>query len=244
MTAMKKILFSFFALCFATLTVFCGYRITEINAVYENESQVQKLMMEYKPQDNRDNSGSSGAGIVNQSIVDLQCKYPDAAGWLTIPNTEIDYPFVWCENNDYYLNRDIDGNYAPAGTIFMETFCNRDFTSHNTILYGHHMKNNSMFGSLKLFDDEIFFEENKYGTIYLPNATLTLEIFAYMVVNPDTDREVYSIAIENSYFDYVKNNPRQYRDIGLDSADRIVTLSSCSYEFEDARMVLLTRIKS
>jgi sortase B len=102
------------------------------------------------------------------------------------------------------------------------------------------MKNGSMFGTLKSFADKDFFETNRYGTIYLPDATLTLEFFAYMVVK-STDTEIYSISPSESYFDYIRQNARQYRDIGLTDSDRIVTLSTCAYEFDNARMVLLAK---
>jgi len=106
----------------------------------------------------------------------------------------------------------------------MDYRCNKDFTSPKTIIYGHHMKNESMFGTLKLFNGKSFFDENKYGFVYLSRDTLTLEFFAYMVVNPN-DQEIYSAGLSGTYFDYVKQNARNYRDVGLTEADRIVTLS-------------------
>ena len=103
------------------------------------------------------------------------------------------------------------------------------------------MKNGSMFGTLKAFADRQFFEANTHGTIFLPRETLTLEFFAYLVVK-STDEEIYSIDPGESYFEHIKRCARQYRDIGLSREDKIVTLSTCAYEFDDARMVLLARV--
>ena len=230
----SKIIRSILVLCFIATIGFSGYKIWKINADYYDEKRMHDIVMEYKPEDPKPDME-----IINQSVIDLQSKYSDVVGWLTVPNTKIDYPFVWYENNDYYLRRDLNGDYALAGTVFMDYRCEKGFTSKNTIIYGHHMRNNSMFGTIKLFNDKDFFDKNRIGTIYLPYATLTLEFFAYMVVNPDTEKEIYHVSLNDTYFDYVKNNARHYRDVGLTTSDKIVTLSTCAYEFKDARMVLI-----
>jgi sortase B len=190
-------------------------------------------VMEYKPE--------PAAETVNQSVIDLRVKYPDVVGWLTVPGTDIDYPFVRCKDNDYYLRRDLNGDYAVAGTLFLDCLCEPGFTSQNTIVYGHHMKNGSMFGTLKAFADKGFFEANTEGFVYLPHETLTLEFFAYMVVK-HTDEVIYGTALTESYLDYIRQNARHYRDIGLMGMDRVLTLSTCSYEFDGARMALLAKV--
>ena len=230
---MKKLIFGCIACCIATLTLYSGYRVWGIQREYRDEAAMREQAIEFKPAD--------GDELVNQSVIDLQAKYPDAVGWLRIPNTRIDYPFVWYKDNDFYLRRDLDGKTATAGTAFMDYRCEKAFTSQNTILYGHHMKNGSMFGTLNSFADNTFFDANPSGTIYLPRETLTLEFFAYMVIS-HRDTEIYSVDLSESYFDYVKQYARQYRDISLTGEDRIVMLSTCGYEFENARLVLLAKV--
>jgi len=229
---MKKILFSVLALAFAALMAYSGWRAWQAYGDYRAEAEMHGAVMEYKPRD---------GGTANQSVIDLQAKYPDVIGWLAVPGTNIDYPFVQSKDNDYYLRRDLNGDHAMAGTLFLDCRCARDFSSQNTIIYGHHMKNGSMFGTLKTFDDKAFFDENKRGTIYLPYETLSLDFFAYLVVK-STDVQIYSADFSEGYFEYVRQNARQYRDIGLTGRERIVTLSTCAYEFDGARMVLLAKI--
>ena len=231
---MKKILLSVLALGLAALTLYSGYRIWLIRGDYKAEAGLHDSIMEYKPEPAPDETA-------NQSVIDLQAKYPDVIGWLTVPGTNIDYPFVWYKDNDYYLRRDLNGDYALAGTLFMDCRCEKDFTSQNTIIYGHHMKNGSMFGTLKSFADKAFFEANTQGTIFLPHETITLEFFAYLVVKA-TDGEIYSAAPGDGYLDYVRQNARQWREISLTDEDRLVSLSTCAYEFDGARMVLLAKI--
>jgi len=228
---MKKTFLRALALCFSALMAYSGWQVWKASGDYRAEADMHSALMEYKPD----------GGIVNQGIIDLQAKYPDAVGWLTVPGTKIDYPFMQSKDNGTYLRRDLNGNYALAGTLFMDCRCEKDFSSGNTIVYGHHMKNGSMFGTLKSFADKNFFNENIRGTIYLPRETLTLEFFAYMVVK-STDTEIYSPEPGEGFLEYVRQNARQYCDIGLTDADRVVTLSTCSYEFADARMVLLGKI--
>ena len=215
------------------VALYSGFQLWNAWGDYRDEASMHDAVMEYKPEPAPDETA-------NQSVIDLQAKYPNVIGWLTVPGTKIDYPFVRAEDNDFYLRRDLNGAYALAGTLFMDCRCEKDFSSRNTIIYGHHMKNGSMFGTLKSFADKAFFEANTQGTIFLPHGTLTLEFFAYLVVKA-TDGEVYSAAPGENYLDYVRKNARQYREIGLTGEDRLVSLSTCAYEFDGARMVLLAR---
>lgn len=240
----KTSIFMILTVCLLTVICYSGYQIWNIEAQYQEEASIHRTVMEYKPVTEWKQNGTQKNAteiVVYQSVMALQEEYLDAVGWLTVPNTKIDYPFMWYKDNDYYLNRDINGNDALAGTLFMDYRCETDFTSQNTVIYGHHMKNDSMFGTLKAFDDQAFFDENKHGTIYLSHAILTLEIFAYMVVDPATEREIYNIELSETFFDYVKQNARHFRDLGLTDRDKIVTLSTCAYEFDNARMVLLAK---
>ena len=237
---MKKIIINIcgiLAVGFIVIIAYSGYQLWKINTDYAKEAEIHKLVLEYKPEQ----SNIISEEIVNQNVIDLRKKYPDLVGWVTIPNTKIDYPFLQYKDNDYYLRRDINGVYGLSGTIFMDYRCEKDFTSQNNIIYGHHMKNESMFGSLNLFNDSQFFNENMKGIIYLPNDTLMLEIFAYMVVSPN-NKEIYNPVLSDTYFEYVKKNARYYRDMELTNSTQIVTFSTCSYEFDDARMVILAKI--
>ncbi len=114
----------------------------------------------------------------------------------------------------------------------MDSLCASDFTDFHTILYGHNMKNLSMFGKLKLYRmKQGYYEQNKYFTIYLPDAVCRYEIFAwYEVQNEDSvyqvgfqDREAFDTFVEQMI-------QRRYRDtsVAADGEDTIVTLSTCS----------------
>lgn len=242
MSRKKRILLDCLILLFIGIIIFSGYKIWKITEVYRDEEKVHNKTLEYRPYEQSDVTDDTGDE--NPTVSELMAKYPDAVGWLRVPGTMVDYPIVHYSDNDWYLTHDIDGNYAASGSIFMDYRCERNFTSQNTIIYGHHMLNESVFGTLEYFNDEAFFTENRSAFIYLPDKTLELEIFAYTVLNPDTEKEIYNVRLSGTYFDYIRENARYYRDIGINENDRIVTLSTCAYEFDNARMVLISKIKN
>ncbi|MCL1816964.1 MAG: class B sortase [Clostridiales bacterium] len=227
-----------------------GYKLCNISGEYLKEAQIKDEMLEYRPQElfivteNKETpTGLSQQSSIkfDQDIIDLQNEVnTDIVGWLAIPDTRIDYPFVHYEDNDYYLRRDIYGKPATAGTLFMDYRCAQDFSSFNTIIYGHNMKNDSMFGDLKLFADEGFFVSAPEGTVFLKHNAYTLEFFAYMVVQED-DKIIFDASADRGeFFEYIKNTARNYRE--PPNKVNVVTLSTCSYEFYGARTVLLASI--
>jgi len=182
---------------------------------------------------------------VNQNIVDLQAALPGVIGWLTVPHTQIDYPFAQGINNDTYLHMDLDQRWSAAGTIFLDYRNSRDFTDFNTILYGHHMRNGSMFGTLQRFSEQAFFDANSTGTLFLADKTYEIQFIAFAVIQPN-DAVIYNHAIATeervTFLEYTQTIARHYRDIGMTEHDQIITLSTCNYEFHDARMVLIGRL--
>ena len=256
----------------AMIAVICvsGYKLWKMSERYVQENQLKDNIMKYRPEEpenlervskteeycseKTETTEPEEIKINNQFITDMQSEVnKDIIGWLTVPNTQIDYPFVTAEDNEYYLRKDLYGDYAVAGTIFMDYRCNTDFfrdnfSSFNTIIYGHNMKNGSMFGELpQLFGDEGFFDSNRTGTIYTKDNTYKLEFFACVVINAE-DEVIYgnididSQADRDAFFKYVRDNARNYREPKTD--ENIVTLSTCSYQFDGARTVLLANILS
>ena len=244
---MKRVFLILTALVLMSMMAYSAYQLWNIRQHTMQEAETHKQLMEYQPHlqpsISADAPASQGG---NQSIVDLQRKYPDAVGWLNIPDTRIDYPFAQSENNEDYLYRDLDQNSSPAGTIFMDHRNARDFSDFNTILFGHHMKSGSMFAALQAFDNRAFFEGNRSGTIFLTDRTYAIEFIAFSVIEPG-DAVIYDPTITReadkfAFLEHVKDTARYYREIQLGAHDRVVTLSTCNYEFQDARMVLIGRL--
>ena len=225
--------------------VYSGYRIWQINEVYREDKKIRTKLSQYKP----DLPPEVPEIIVNQGIVDMQTAYPDTVGWLVVDGTIIDAPFMQARDNEFYLHHDVDGKYSNIGNIFMDYRNSRDFSDFNTFIYGHNVKNSDlMFGPLYKLREKEFFDSNKTARIYLADDILSLEIFAIAIVRPD-DRIVYAMKNDTdekkqALFDHIEQNATNYRDIGLKTTDKIITLSGCAYEFDDARMVVLARFTS
>lgn len=171
---------------------------------------------------------------VDIDLAGLQEENPDIAGWIRFDNIDIlSYPVLYSGDNEKYLRTDIYGNSTTAGCIFIEGSCSPDFNDCHTILYGHNMKNLSMFGSLKKYKTEDFYEDNQYFTIYTSDMAYRYQIFAYRDVS-ETD-EVYSVGFgpDEIFQDFINEMIRHsYKDTDVEvtKEDKVMTLSTCSTE--------------
>lgn len=161
----------------------------------------------------------------------LQAINPDIIGWLQIEGTEISYPVVKGTDNDYYLKHTFEGNTNAAGAIFADYSNSSDFQDCNTIIYGHNMKNGSMFGLLqRYFKDEASLP-GRYIWICTPDKNYRYEIFSSHVV--DAEGEVYTLfsAPDEAFGTYLETMKAQSLvDYGISAGkeDKIITLSTCT----------------
>ena len=166
----------------------------------------------------------------------------DIVGWIYFENNDISYPVLYSGDDDKYLRKSFDGEDATAGSIFVEGANNSDFEDKNTIIYGHNMRNLSMFGKLKKYTrEQDYYDNNKYIQIITPNMYYRYEIFAYESVNEDSD--VYQISFENdaaieSYINKIRDFSERQTDIDVSVDDKIITLSTCSTLSSHKRFVV------
>lgn len=176
----------------------------------------------------------------------LRERNPDVYAWITVPGTAVDYPVLQsASDNSYYLTHTIDGEKKPEGAIFTETDNRKDFEDPNTVIYGHDMKNGSMFHSLHNFMDREFFDSNRDVIIYTQDAVRHYRIFAaylsddrHILRSRDfSDPDVYGQYLEQVY---AMRDIRSFVDpdtaAGVD--DRIITLSTCYGTRHDVRYLV------
>lgn len=160
----------------------------------------------------------------------LRQQNPDIKAWIQIPALDISYPVVQGEDNCYYLHHLSDGQKNKNGSIFIDCHNGSDFTDQNTIIYGHNMKNGSMFGKLDRYKDKTLFEAYPSFYIYLPGKVLEYRIVSCYAGRTGSVAYTYQFSEVKDFQNFItKIISQSDYDTGIEVAegDRIVTLSTC-----------------
>ncbi|MCD7734558.1 MAG: class B sortase [Clostridiales bacterium] len=166
---------------------------------------------------------------------------PDVVGWLYCPDTVINYPVLQGESNDTYLHHMVDGSYNSAGSIFLDYRNAADFSDANSILYGHNMKNESMFGTLDKYKKQSYYDEHPVLWLLTPTCSYRLDIIGGCVLNADSDfynSLLWGDDVE-SQINYILSHSTFDASAEWDGESNVISLSTCSYEYDNARYVLL-----
>lgn len=179
----------------------------------------------------------------------LQDINPDIYGWLHIDNTNIDYPIVQSsEDDEYYLNRNSDGNWSANGSIFSQaTYNSKDFEDPVVVLYGHRMGDGAMFGNLmKYFSDAEFFQQNRIIQVYTPDALLEYKIFAAVPYSNEHLLFYHDFRDEgqfDAFFSGVYNIRRLESQFDEESrpefGDKVLILSTCLQSDRSQRFLVM-----
>lgn len=191
------------------MLVFSGYKLYGIYSEYREGSKLyddfadKYISIEDDDSGNKENkddpkakdqsSNTSDTDDISKIDIDFESLLrvnEDVVGWIYNENTPINYPIVQAGDNDYYLYRMIDKNYNGAGSIFMDYRNNKDFSDLNTLIYGHNMKNDSMFGTLSKYQNQEYYEEHPVIYIITPDQSYHMELMAGFVT--PTSANIYS----------------------------------------------------
>ena len=181
----------------------------------------------------------------------LYAENPDTAGWLRIDGTGIDNVVMYAPDEiDKYLHTDFYGKYSYRGCLFVDEYCDI-LSSDNLIIYGHNMKDYSMFGSLMYYVSEDFYRQHKlisFDTIYEKQTYEIVAAIKTELVPEGSDGFKYyeytGSGDEDSFSEYVKfieENKLYDTDAELSPGDKILTLSTCAYHSEDGRFIVVAR---
>ena len=169
----------------------------------------------------------------------------DVIGWIYFPNLPINYPIMHSDSNNYYLKHTFEKEYNFAGSIFLEALNSPDFTDDNTLVYGHNMKNESMFGSLKRYKEKVVFDENSYFYIFTPeHGPRKYKIFSYYITRK-TDSYVLSFENEDAKGKYlldVLDKSMFDLQVPVERADELVMLVTCTSRVDDERFVFHAKL--
>lgn len=237
-------LFSFIVIASLSLTAaYAGYALWDNNRIYTAAEDVQADMIKLKPHINEDGGAS---------FEELLAVNSDVCAWVTLDNTGIDYPVLQGSDNLSYINTDVYGNFALAGSIFLDSRNDKTFHEPYALLYGHHMEEHRMFGDLDLYKDEKFFAENRTGTLILPDRTYDLEIISCLLLSASED----SIFDPTLWEDDIEGLLRFTKEQSLHTNEdvlnwleyeaenpQILALTTCASDYTDARTIVLAAMK-
>jgi sortase B len=224
------------ALLLVAALLYGGFGLWDTWQIYRNAGLDDELL-QYKP---------SGDGE-NPSLAELRQITEDVWGWLTVDGTNIDYPVVQGETNFTYLNRDVYGDFSLSGSIFLDCRNANDFSDHYSLIYGHHMEGNVMFGELTNFVEKDYFDSHTTGKLYTPDRTYSVTWFACVEADALDEKlffpEQYTDeAACEELLEYLQSKATQYRDIGVTASDQLLALSTCSDATTDGRVLLIGRM--
>lgn len=163
-------------------------------------------------------------------------KNPDTIGWIKVLGTDINYPVVQTNNNDFYLTHSFDKSYNKAGWIFAD-YINKNLKNNeldkNTIIYGHNRQNNSMFGTLSnVFKEEwLGNKENHYINFSTLNNNMVWEVFSTYTIEKEEYYIQSNFSSDEEYINFlntIKNRSTYKYDVNISKEDKILTLSTCT----------------
>lgn len=216
------------------LAAFSGYALWDSTQLYNAADAVQYEVFKPSEQDE------------GKSFGELQALNPEVFAWLTVYGTHIDYPVTQAQDNMKYVNTSAQGEYSLSGSIFLDCGNSQNFSDFNSILYGHHMEKQAMFGEIGLFADKDYFDARQYGNLYYGGRDHGLAFFAF--VHTDAyDASVFAAGVsgqeaQQTYLENLLEKAKFTREIGVTAEDRIVLLSTCSSESTNGRDILIGKL--
>ena len=211
---------------FLLLLFIGGYTLYDTLKIY-NDADGEDLRT-YRPIISEDTDDGWGS-LISEDVV----------AWLTVDDTNIDYPVMQGDDNNEYLNKNPFGNYSLSGSIFLDSRNASDFSDEYSLIYGHHMEYGHMFGALDDFLREKYFDAHRTGTLVVGNEIYELKIFACLECESST-QEIFR---PDSYDDAM-NYTREHATIWNEPEEgRLVALSTCKYPETTERIIVLGVIR-
>lgn len=224
--------------CLVCVIGISGYKVgTALYKYHHSRSGFKQVAKEAKVDPNQ------FTGVVDFEA--LQKVNPDVVGWIYQKDTIINYPIMRGSDNDQYLHSDINKKYSVSGSIFMDYRNSGDFSDFNTIVYGHHMHDGSMFKSLRGYTKETdYYKDHKTFELITPDKKYHLQIVSAFITPATSEAYTYSfnnIADKQAFLNYAVKNSKISTGVTAATDDKIITLSTCAYDYDEARYVVVCK---
>ena len=242
-------------LVLAAFVVFSGYKlVTSSTSDKRAEEEHQRLLDTVVAEQSQVPTAETNEN--GETIDTLPPQYPplaidmdtlkemngDFRGWFYFPAVEVSYPVVQGEDNEYYLKHSFEDEKSNSGSIFMDCGASPDWSDRNTFVFGHNMRDGSMFGTFKkLVDDSSLLDANPRFYIYTEDKVYTYEIFSYYMARKDSNRYMVFSSDENydKYTGWAVENSNYAFDVDLSGRPNIVSLSTCYGSAGTSRRLLI-----
>lgn len=182
---------------------------------------------------------------------ELLKKNKDVIGWIKVPDTKIDYPVMQTPNNEqYYLERDVNGNFSYSGCLFCNANANIEEPSDNITIHGHHMKAGTMFQNLDYYKKESWYKNHKYFIFNTVYRTGIYEVVGVYLTDSNYGSYPYWNLASltetefNEYIDFIRSH-QVFKISTLDSVhygDKLVSLSTCAYHTTNGKLVVVGKL--
>ena len=227
------------ALCFVLAAGSGFLLVREIDEYKESAASYGTLAELVTRQEDIKKAPKSPADSVLLPSVDfdaLRESGPDIIGWITLPDTSINYPVAQADDNEYYLHHLYDGTYNKTGCLFADYENKADFSDRNTIIYGHNMRDGSMFATLNAYDDQDYFDSHPQMYLVTPDGGYVCEVFTAFVADPaesgsDTSPWRLEWMDDGAYTTWLHamaDRSAVKNDVTVTSSDKVLTLSTCT----------------
>lgn len=251
---MKKTINRILTVLFALVFLISAFMIVRYYIQSRQAANIYEKLAEQVHQEERQNDSTGeeeSAGKPLSQYVALKKQFPNMVGWIRIDGTVVDYPVTQGENNSYYLHHAFDGSESAHGCIFADKSCDMETPSDNIILYGHHMKDGSMFAVLDQYKKKTFWQDHPVIHFDTLTSSSDYEVMAAFAVSVDTGNEA-----EFRYYDFVEAKNKQDFDkyvkeclsrslystgVTAKAGDQLLTLSTCEYSRNNGRMVVVAK---
>ena len=223
----SKILVTFIQIVLIAVIIFSGIKIIEW---IKSNKKNKDIMSEIKENVVINNEMDSNNEEYKIDFAKLKQKNSDAIAWIKVNGTDIDFPVVKGTDNSYYITHNFDKEKNKAGWIFADYRNKFDGTDKNIIIYGHNMKNGSMFASLKDVIKEEWYnnENNKYIAVITENENCKYQVFS--VYQTETEEYYLQTNISNfkEFVEKIKGRSKKNFNVDIKETDSILTLSTCA----------------
>lgn len=251
----KKLINIIYVICIIVFVISCFYIINYFINVQKTKSDIEEIRKVMEVQENVVENTESGENVENtnqriEQLKKVQEENSDIVAWLEIEGTEINYPVLQADNNEYYLTRNYKKEYDSNGSIFLDYRYNFERPSDNFLIYGHNNNNGLMFDDLLAYEEKSYYENHKEINLVTTEEDATYKIIAVFkgqAYEPSSENEFQyynyiDFESDEEYYNYIENcrkNSLYEIDAKIDYKEKLLTISTCEYSRKNGRFAIL-----